>query len=214
MATAAPLLRGPGSPFKRCAEKISAGGAAKDAQWGQLTCRALADCVVASAAPDAKAAGDALASLRTLLASGKVECDYTPGAGDAGVQGTPLYLAAKLGLAPAAEDPARSRRARASLRLRASASRLGSRRPRAASGMKLSPRPPLSLSRSRSRSLSLSRREPRAHVRGVTPLEIAITLGHADVVALFLARVQQLHDDEAAADGKRGAANGGKRRRS
>ena len=103
MATAAPLLRGPGSPFKRCAEKISAGGAAKDAQWGQLTCRALADCVVASAAPDAKAAGDALASLRTLLASGKVECDYTPGAGDAGVQGTPLYLAAKLGLAPAAE---------------------------------------------------------------------------------------------------------------
>ena len=129
MATAAPLLRGPGSPFKRCAEKISAGGAAKDAQWGQLTCRALADCVVASAAPDAKAAGDALASLRTLLASGKVECDYTPGAGDAGVQGTPLYLAAKLGLAPAAEILLDH-----GARAPPSASRLASRRPRAARG--------------------------------------------------------------------------------
>ena len=208
MATAAPLLRGPGSPFKRCAEKISAGSAAKDAQWGQLTCRALADCVVASAAPDAKAAGDALASLRTLLASGKVECDYTPGAGDAGVQGTPLYLAAKLGLAPAAEillDHG----------ARAPPPRASPRADRARLGDEAEPPPPLSRSLARALARSLSQGASLVHTfEGVTPLEIAITLGHADVVALFLARVQQLHDDEAAADGKRGAANGGKRRRS
>lgn len=100
-ATAHLILRGPGSPFKRMLDKISSGKgvpAAELGKWAKISCQALADCVVACASDD-----KALHSLRDLLNTEQVTTDYVIRPEDNAMQGTPLYLAAKLDLAAAAE---------------------------------------------------------------------------------------------------------------
>ena len=82
-------------------DKISSGGdvpAAELNRWAKLSCQALADCVVACSSDKG-----ALQSLSDLLETEQVTTDYTASAEDGDMQGTPLYLAAKLDLHDAAQ---------------------------------------------------------------------------------------------------------------
>jgi len=89
------ILRQVGSPFKKTLDKINSGERAP----AKLSCQALADAVVACASDES-----ALDSLDDLLKTGQVAVNYEVDLkADADMQGTPLYLAAKLDLPKAAE---------------------------------------------------------------------------------------------------------------